>query len=166
MKTLIIYDSLYGNTKRIAETIQASIPAEVEMVHTSEVDPLEFSNYDFILIGAPTQAAGPSPNTKDVLKQITPSLIKNKPVAVFDTRLTASAFEKKWLSKLVFAMGFAAPKMARDLKRKGAHLIGTPGDFYVTALEGPLRDGELERAAAWAKKVFEIASIRVSRLDF
>ena len=33
MRTLVVYDSLYGNTKTIAQTIGAAIPGEVEVVH-------------------------------------------------------------------------------------------------------------------------------------
>jgi flavodoxin len=126
------------------------------MAHVSEADPTGFENYDLVIIGAPTQSAGPSPKTKNLLQNIDRSIIRGKPIAAFDTRLTESAFDKKWLSKLVFAMGFAAPKIARDLRKKGARVIGTPGDFYVTGSEGPLKDGEIERAAAWAKNVIRL----------
>lgn len=153
MKILLIYDSLYGNTKTVAEAIRDAIPHEVKMIHVSETDPGVFSNFDLILIGAPTHSAGPKPTTKELLNRINRSTIKGVAVAAFDTRLTESSFDKKWLSKLVFAMGFAAPKIARDLRKKGARVVGPPGDFFVTGAEGPLKDGEVERAAAWAKGV-------------
>lgn len=158
MKTLLIYDSLYGNTKLLAETIRDAIPGEVKLVHANEVDPTEISEYDLLIIGAPTHSAGPSPTTKNLLQRIDRSIIKGKPIATFDTRLTESAFDKKWLSKLVFAMGFAAPKIARDLKQKGAQIVGKPGDFYVTGGEGPLKDGEIERATIWAQQIGELGA--------
>jgi hypothetical protein len=65
-------------------------------------------------------------------------------VAAFDTRLTW------WWLRL---FGFAAPKIAMTLKKKGGTLIGTPEGFFVTGGEGPLQDGEVERAAAWAREI-------------
>jgi len=43
--------------------------------------------------------------------------------------------------------------MAKQLKKKGAVIIEPEGDFRVTGIKGPLKDGELERAAQWAKDV-------------
>ena len=39
----------------------------------------------------------------------------------------------------------------KALEKKGGTLAGSPGGFYVTGGEGPLKEGEVERAAAWAK---------------
>jgi flavodoxin I len=63
-------------------------------------------------------------------------------VAGFDTRMT---------SKLITLFGTAAPKIAKALEKKGGTLVGPAAGFYVTGGEGPLKDGEIERAAAWAK---------------
>jgi flavodoxin I len=52
--------------------------------------------------------------------------------------------------------GFAAPKMADILKEKGWMLVGEPGGFFVRGLKkGPLKRGEVDRAAAWAKGLVE-----------
>ena len=59
-------------------------------------------------------------------------------VATFDTRISA-----KWVG----IFGYAAAKIARNLKKKGGNLILNPEPFYVNGTEGPLKDGELERAA-------------------
>ena len=63
-------------------------------------------------------------------------------MAGFDTRMT---------NKLITLFGTAAPKIAKMLEKKGGTLVGPPGDFLVTGGEGPLKEGEVERAAAWAK---------------
>lgn len=50
--------------------------------------------------------------------------------------------------------GYAAPKMAERLKEKGWAMTGEPGGFFVRGLKkGPLKRGEAERAAAWAKSL-------------
>jgi hypothetical protein len=54
-------------------------------------------------------------------------------------------------NRLITLFGTAAPKIARALEKKGGTLAGPPGGFYVTGGEGPLKEGEVERAAAWAQ---------------
>jgi hypothetical protein len=77
------------------------------------------------------------------------SLLKASPdlegasVAVFDTRTRTTVF------------GYAAPRMAKRLKRSGGNLVAPPEGFLVLGIEGPLKDGELERAARWARGMAE-----------
>jgi len=72
--------------------------------------------------------------------------LKNIRVASFDTRLSA-----KWVG----IFGYAAGKIAEKLKAKGGNPVMPPAAFFVTGKEGPLKDGETERAAAWARKINE-----------
>jgi hypothetical protein len=51
--------------------------------------------------------------------------------------------------------GSAASRIASKLKRTGASLILPPESFFVAEREGPLEEGELERAARWAEGIFE-----------
>jgi len=51
--------------------------------------------------------------------------------------------------------GYAAGRIARNLKGKGGNLIASPEGFLVTSTKGPLKEGELERAAGWAKGMLE-----------
>lgn len=52
---------------------------------------------------------------------------------------------------MVQLFGYAAQPMAIKLRKRGGTPVGTPEGFFVRASEGPLKEGELERAAAWAK---------------
>jgi flavodoxin len=142
MKAHVIYDSLYGNTKIVAEAIGDAIPGEVEVLHVGEASASELSGYDLLIVGAPTHGGRASEPARGFLDQIQPRALEGIKVGGFDTR-----FEHK-LARL---LGFAAPKIAKALRKKGGTLAGPPGDFYVTGGEGPLKEGELERAAAWAK---------------
>jgi len=65
-------------------------------------------------------------------------------VAAFDTRLT---------SKFVRIFGYAAVRIADSLKRNGGTLIASTEGFFVKGKEGPLKEGELERATRWAKEI-------------
>jgi hypothetical protein len=46
-------------------------------------------------------------------------------------------------------------RIANNLKGKGGNLVAPPEGFFVTGKEGPLKEGELERAAGWAKGIVE-----------
>jgi hypothetical protein len=54
---------------------------------------------------------------------------------------------------LVRTGGFAAERIAAQLKKAGGNLIVSPEGFFVEDTEGPLKPGELERAAEWARSI-------------
>ena len=72
----------------------------------------------------------------------------------FDTRISASDVGKG-LRLLMKVGGYAAPHIANVLKKKGGNLVVPAEGFFVKDREGPLKEGERERAASWAKEVVE-----------
>jgi len=146
MKALIIYDSAYGNTEKIARAIGGAIAGEVKVLRAAEANPSELASIDFLIAGSPTQGGRPTPPVLAFIKGIPETAIKGMSVAAFDTRVPA-----KW----VMVFGYAAGRIAGGLKKKGGTLVLPPEGFFVKATKGPLKDGEPERAAAWAKKVIE-----------
>jgi len=146
MKALVVYDSLYGNTEQIAKAIGGGIGVEVKVVRVGEATPAELGSYDLVIIGSPTQGGRHTPATKAFLDKIPAEALKNKKVAAFDTR------GKTWFVKI---FGWAATRIAEALKDKGGNLVAPGEGFFVKATKGPLVDGELERAAAWAKSIAE-----------
>ena len=102
--------------------------------------------YDLLVVGAPTHGAKPSPDMQAFLDQMGARALEGVKVAAFDTRMTV---------KLITMFGTAAPKIAKVLNDKGGTLVGEPIGLYVKGGEGPLKDGEVERAAAWAKGLVE-----------
>jgi flavodoxin I len=144
MKTIVVYDSLYGNTETIARAIGDALPGEVQVLRVSQVDARELSNADLLVVGSPTHGSLPSEAAQGLLSRIGSPAHEGAQAATFDTRLTWP-FLERW-------GGFAAPKMADTLKGKGWTLVGEPGGFFVRGLKkGPLKKGEAERATAWAK---------------
>jgi flavodoxin I len=141
MKTLVVYDSTYGNTEKIAQAIGEAVAGQVRRV--GQVSSADLKAFDLVIIGSPTMGGRPSQPTQDWLKALG-SALKGANVAAFDTRLT---------SKWVRIFGYAAEKIAGSLQGNGAILLGSPGGFFVQGKEGPLKEGELERAAAWAKEI-------------
>jgi len=148
MKALIVYDSVYGNTEKIAGAVAEAITpvGEVKVLRTSEANPSELASIDLLIVGSPTHGGRPTPAIKDLLNKVPELSLQGINVAAFDTRNT---------TKLVGVFGYAAGRIARNLKGKGGTLIASPEGFFVTGLKGPLKEGELERAAAWAKGLLQ-----------
>jgi hypothetical protein len=48
---------------------------------------------------------------------------------------------------------FAAPRIANPLEKKGVTPLVPPAGFVVKGIKGPLGEGELERAAGWAREI-------------
>ena len=136
MKTLVLYDSKYGNTEKIARAMVAATEATVQ--HAAEADPSTLNTYDLIVIGSPTHGGRPTEPVQGLLKQAELHGVK---VATFDTRME---------SRFARIFGYAANRLANNLKQKGATVLASEG-FYVVASEGPLKPGETERAAEWAR---------------
>jgi len=142
MKTLVVYDSTYSNTEKIAKAIGSGIKGDVKVLHAAEANPADFASFDLIVIGSPTYGGRPMPSVADLMNKISESAVKGKNVAAFDTRIP---------TKIVKIFGFAADRIAKNLKDKGANLVVPAEGFFVNGKEGPLKDGEQERASAWAK---------------
>lgn len=150
MKTIVVYDSLYGNTEAIAQTIARAITealsGQVEVRRVGQVSPDELEDVDLLVVGSPTHGAMPTEAVQGLMKRIGPPAREGARAATFDTRLTWP-FLERW-------GGFAAPKMAEGLQEKGWTPAGEPGGFFVRGLKkGPLKRGEAERAEAWAKEL-------------
>ena len=137
MKTLVIYDSKYGHTRMIAEAIGEAIDGQIMLV--SNLNPANLSGFDVVIIGSPTHGGWYTEGIQNLLKA--ESAFKGLNLAVFDTRTKRSLF------------GFAAPRMARSLEKSGANLLAKPEGFVVLGMKGPLKHGELGRAATWAQEI-------------
>lgn len=146
MKALIVYDSVYGNTEKIARAIRSAIAGEVKVLRAGEVNTADLKSVDLLIVGSPTQGGRATPPIQDFLNKLPESAVKGINVAAFDTRFS---------TKLVGIFGYAAGKIAGSLKRKGGTLILPPEPFFVKGKEGPLKEGELERAAGWAKRLLQ-----------
>jgi flavodoxin len=145
---MVVYDSVYGNTEIVAREIGEAIPGEVEVRRVGQVKGVDLEMVDLLVIGSPTHGAMPTEAAQGLLSRIGPPAREGARAATFDTRLTWG-FLEKW-------GGFASPKMAKTLKEKGWTLAGEPGGFFVGGLrKGPLKPGEEESAAAWAKGLVE-----------
>ncbi len=174
MRVVIVYESLFGNTRRVAEAIGAGVrearpDAEVDCVRVDKVDRERVGSADLLIVGGPTHMrgmpSGPSrkiglqsekkhaeaeperprheaeegaegPGLRDWFHELLQAR-DDVPAAAFDTR-----------GDFRFAGG-AAPAIARRLRLHGYRLVAEPEGFITEDAEGPLREGELDRAKAW-----------------
>jgi flavorubredoxin len=165
MKILVVYESMFGNTKLIAEAIAEGLSdvGEVRFGSVDEITPDEVKDADVIVAGGPTHAHGMA--RSDAHEEVAKMPARHKHGAVlpgkgslrgwlervpegvakaasFDTR-----FDKpKWLT------GSAATKIARRLSRKGYSIIGVES-FFVERTGGPLSEGERDRAVRWGRSL-------------
>lgn len=162
MRSLVVYESSFGNTQRIARTVAdaLAVDGEVDVVSVDdELPPLD--EVDLLVVGAPTHVHGLSSrmSRKGALEQqgrrdgdvgigvrgwlehLPP--IELPRMAVFDTRAHKSEF----------LVGSAAQGIARRLRRRGCTLAAEPESFFVEGTPGPLEDGELERADVWGRQL-------------
>ena len=156
MKALVVYDSKFGNTEHIAQVIGSALGSsyEVEVLHVGRIVPDQFEGLGLLIVGSPTQRFNPTEDIKNFLKSLPPRGLKGIKVAAFDTRLTIEDIEEiAILAFFVRIFGYAAKPIANGLKRKGGELVLPPEGFYVQGMEGPLVEGELERAEDWARQI-------------
>jgi flavodoxin len=143
MRTLVVYDSIYGNTEIVARAVAEQISGEVRLLRAGQVSAGDLLDLDLLVVGSPTHGSLPSEAVQALLTRIGAPARQGARAATFDTRLS-------W--RFLKRYGYAADKIAGALEGKGWALAGEPGGFFVRGLKkGPLKKGEAARAAAWAK---------------
>lgn len=155
MKILIAYDSVFGNTREIAVAIHRALSDkhQADILSVNEVNPQKAASADFLIVGSPTRGFRPTPAISRFLKSIPKAELSGKPVAAFDTRIKLDDINSKALRFMVKKGGYAAKPIAAQLIKKGGVQMADPEGFYVKGEEGPLYEGETDRAMRWAKEL-------------
>jgi flavodoxin len=148
MNALIVYDSQFGNTERIAQCITSTLSefGQARSARVGHAHPSELQGVDMLILGCPTQEMRQTLAMQSFIAHIPRELLSGLSVACFDTRFRGG-----------FWMLSAAPSMAKQLRLMGVELVVPPESFFVKAMkkEGPLLAGEVERAASWAHMLSE-----------
>ena len=145
MKSLVLYDSMYGNTKIIAETVAKELGGDAVVMSVSEFKLDYLQEVKLLVVGSPVIAWQPTVKIMNFLSGFKKKQLDGFKAAVFDTRVE------------IFIHGDAAGKIAVELARAGAVVVTEPMGFKVKGREGPLKDGEVEKAAAWARSLRVLA---------
>ncbi|NMB72461.1 MAG: flavodoxin [Bacteroidales bacterium] len=141
MKTLVLFDSIYGNTKIIAETIAGELGENAKALSVLDFNAKELEGTGLLVAGSPINAWKPSERMGQFLASLDKNQLKGIKAASFDTRVN------------ILIHGDAAKKIAYGLKKAGAQIITEPNVFFVQGKEGPLAEGEAEKAADWARSI-------------
>jgi flavodoxin len=159
MKTLLVYESAFGNTEKIAHAIGKVLEKRdhTTVIRVDNATPEDLYGVELLIVGCPTQKFQAMPATKAFIQKSPGKILKNLPVAAFDTRIAPEDIHSSFLRFLVGTFGYAAKPLANRLRRKGGILLAKPEGFYVQDTKGPLKAGELERAQAWAENVSQLA---------
>jgi flavodoxin len=153
MNALVLFDSEYGNTERLARAIARALPPtiSVRLERSGQVSKLDSQGVDLVIVGGPTQRHKASASLKAVLESAPRGSLKGVKAAAFDTRYRMAT----WLS------GSAAKRIAHRLRKLGAKLIVPAESFFMQRDLPPeaqkrrhelenLESGEVERAEKWA----------------
>jgi flavodoxin len=143
VKILIVYDSQFGNTEKVAKAIAATFGKkdDVKVAKVDTVKPEDMKELDILIVGSPIHAWGPTKAIKSFVKSLKPEALSGVRAAAFDTG---------YPSRMA---GSAAPKVEKALSKAGCSIVAPAMKFAVTGNKGPLADGELDKATAWAKEI-------------
>lgn len=166
MRALVTFESVYGNTRAIAEAVAEGLreSGEVTVATPDRIDAAELAAADVVIVGAPTHMHG-LPTT---LSRKMAAKASEEDGAPLDPSATAEPGIRSWLSeqagdgraaaafdtradKSPALTGSAARGIGKRLHRRGFELAAEPESFFVDDAEGPLAEGELERARDWGR---------------
>lgn len=141
MKALVVYDSNYGNTKLVAEEVAEHLGNDVRTLSVCDLDVTDMKDVDLLVLGSPINGWRATDKTRDALEKFKEHDFDGVKFTTFDTRVK------------MFIHGDAKDKLSEMIAEKGGELIAQPQEFYVTGREGPLFEGEIEKAASWAEEI-------------
>ncbi len=139
MRGIVVYDTSYGNTKTIAETIAETLKEsgmEVDLFHVKDVKKLSAKDYNFLVVGSPTRFGTMSFAVRGFLGKVKSEEWMKKPFATFDTENPENIEKKE---------GSAAEKIAEKLKDRKMTQLSPVLKAVVLGQKGPLVEGEIER---------------------
>ena len=121
MNILVVYDSVFGNTKKIAQaigdTLRSQSDISVQPVGDVKIDQLHW--LDLLIVGSPTRIFKPTKAINGFLGGIPGGGIEGLDVAAFDTRFAPEDIESRFLHFMVKRFGYAAEPILEKLKKKG-----------------------------------------------
>lgn len=174
IRALVAYESMFGNTERVAHAVAAGLA--LEDVETSVLDvsgpsPVDVRDIDLLVVGAPTHAFSLSrPTTRqEAVKQGGREAAAEDGLREWIDRLPtqswraplAAAFDTR-VTKVRYLPASASRRAAHLLGRHGCRMVGSPAGFLVRDVPGPLESREVDRAIAWGRQIAVAAQNRLA----
>ncbi|WP_166353685.1 flavodoxin family protein [Phytoactinopolyspora limicola] len=163
MRALVVYESMFGHTRSIAEAIAAGLASTmvVDIVEVNDAPTDIGPDVHLIVVGGPTHALGMSrPSTRQEAARQAPDGLVSTGTGIREwlatlhpptTTLAAASFDTK--ARRPRLPGSAAHATARRLRRLGLTMISRPQSFNVDGVTGPLTAGEEDRAREWGHEL-------------
>jgi hypothetical protein len=170
MRAIIVYEPMFGSTKKVAEAIAEGLAdcAEVSVVPVTSADAHILDGTDLVVVGGPTHTHGMSkPSTREMaVKQarrpgseveLVPGAesgpgVREWLASLGRLEIAGAAFDTR-LQGLPAFTGRASKSVRRLLSHQGARIAASPESSLVEGLTGALVEGELARARAWGERL-------------
>jgi hypothetical protein len=165
MRAVIVYESMFGNTKEIALAIAKGLATglEADVLEVGEATGQPGDDVGLLVVGGPTHAFGLSraSTRRSAADQATAPVVSARggirewldDVPRARDVLTAAATFDTHIDKPRWLPGSAARSAAKRLRGLGYRLAVPPESFFVTGTPGRLLDGELDRARDWGEQL-------------
>ena len=173
-RALVVYESVFGDTKQIALAIAEGLASRlpVDVVSARDAPPQVPADVRMLVVGGPNHAFSmPRSATRE-------GAVRDHGAEIPDTSfglhewldqaqvpraLSAAAFDTRMdHPKLVTKMDHAAKTEEKLLRSLGATLAAPAEHFFVTDMKGPLVDGEEDRARRWGRALGEMVAARAA----
>jgi hypothetical protein len=161
VRAFVVYESLFGNTARIAQAVADGMKKHLDVELHNVIEGIQPEGADLLVVGGPTHAfsmsrassreeavklggtADPASGLREWLDELPEG--NGAPFAAFDTRVDI-------VRRLP---GSAAKAAAKVMRKRGYQALTRPESFYVQDTQGPLLDGEAGRAEVWGGQLAE-----------
>jgi hypothetical protein len=187
MRALVVYESMFGNTRKIAEAIAVGVGEHmtVQLVEVSRAAARLDPDVDLLVVGGPTHARGMTTvkTRAEAARRTTDPLVSRgtgirewlgalRPI---ERSAAAAAFDTRIAMPMVVT-GSAARGYAPLLRAAGFHLI-EPTESFRVGMSAPQEDAvtplEVDRAGDWGREIASRApgivrqagAIPVSRIE-
>jgi Flavodoxin domain len=182
MRALVVYESMFGNTRAVAQAIAAGLggPAVARAIPVSAAPEEDLSGYDLLVVGGPTHVHGMS---RTSTRQAAADTAATATAAgghgpELDEHADVGTGLREWLGRLqehppqggprraaafdtradvpALVSGRASRGIARQLEHAGFVLVTKPHSFLVTK-EPHLAPHETDRARNWGRDLSSAA---------
>lgn len=152
MNILVVYFSKFGHTRKIADEIALTLQEQgaVRELMADQLQPADLTGIDLLIFGTPTHRMNLPEALRPILESLPRRCLKGVKFAAFDTSYKMSP----WLEPLT-----ASKRLSGKLRKLGGKRLVPPETFHVVECEGPLYDGELERARVWALSLVQDSTL-------
>jgi hypothetical protein len=165
MRALLVYESMFGNNRAIAEAVAEGLAPEVtvEVLEVGHAPAALPEDVELLIVGGPNHAFGMSrPSTREQAAQETDAPLVSTGIGLrewlealpsVDRHVRFAAFDSRVDKSVIRTVDRTAGSVAKRLRKRGLRPLDGIQSFLVEDMKGPLVAGELDRARAWGAEL-------------